>query len=503
MVACTLTFFGTAGSACSEFRPRLTRADVRSVISPRKPLFWAVTFAISFSMAYGLPPLSYIRSLPGFSSSINTRLISVAGFCVIVLGAMGLHRLLMLGTSVLRKEWGLALGIFAFAGVPFFLLGLRIWTFKSAPAAPYVRSWKEWALALFCVGAVLMLARLLGWIKPRTLAVLAVVVLLADMGSASFNFNPTAKFETFYPPTPITDFLASRAPTERVAIEGPYATANILLPYKIADFRSYDATENNRYLKYAALLSPGTFTERDPGFTTHLILEEPNAVLAAAVGIKWVVAPVNEDPTAWQPDPDTGPIYKFTLVYNDIWVWENLYARPYAYLAERIQVAPSEEIAYRRMKALTLDRVNQVHVEDPGGIFPQGVQSSDTGAPISDAEAQSVEVVNHVPGEIVVNVRADTTRLLVVNEGLEDGWHAYLDNTPVGIFRANYLVQSVVVPPGNHTVRFAYEPKAFTIGVLISVVALVIWLALIGFSLWRAIRTRRLVQVQEPSVEGS
>ncbi len=370
-------------------RPRTRRirwADVRAALSPRKAPFWALTLAIAISMAYGVPPLSYLRLLPGFSSSINLRLISVAGVCLVVLAAMGLNRLLALRGSALPRRWGYVIGLFAFAGVPFLLLGLSVWTFKSDPAEPYVRSWKMWAIALFCLGVALVLARLLGWIRPKAFALLAVGILLADMISANFNFNPTATFETFYPTNKITDFLASRGPTERVAVIGPYAGANMLLPYKIADFRSYDATHDNRYVRYAGLMSSGTFQARDPGYPTHLFLVEPSAVLQAAVGIKWLVAPVNEDPTAWQPDPETGPIYNLTLVSNDFWIWENMYARPYAYLASRIQIAPDEATEYRRMKALTMDRIDQVHIEDPEGAFPEGVETLDTGAPISDRE---------------------------------------------------------------------------------------------------------------------
>ncbi|HKP53032.1 MAG TPA: YfhO family protein [Chloroflexia bacterium] len=467
---------------------RIRWVDIWASFSPRKAPFWAATLAIAASMAFGVPPLSYLRLLPGFSSSINTRLISVAGVCLVVLAAMGLDRLLSLRGSVLPRRWGYMVGVFAFASVPFLLIGLSVWTFKSDPPEPYVRSWKTWAFALFCIGVSLIVARLLGWIRPRTLIVLAVGVLLADMVSANFNFNPTAKFETFYPPNKITDFLASRGPTERVAVVGPYAGANMLLPYKIADFRSYDATHDNRYVKYTELMSPGTFQVRDASYPTHLLLVEPSAVLQAAVGIRWVVVPVNEDPTSWQPATESGPVYNLELVSNDFWVWENRYIRPYAYFASRIQVAPDEATAYRRMKALTIDRIDQVHIEDPAGAFPGGVESSDTGAPISDREAESVTLDKNVPGEIVVNVEAERTRLLVVNEGIEDGWRAYLDGSPVQLFRANYLVQSVVVPPGPHTVRLAYEPRAFLVGAIISAVALVLWLALIAFSVWRMSR---------------
>lgn len=474
--------------------PQLKWDNIRPAFSPRRSPFWVSILAISLSLAYGVSPLSNLRSLPGFSSSINTRLISVAGVCLIVLAGMGLNRLLSSRVSALPRRWGYVVGLFAFAGVPFLLMGLRVWTFQTEPSASYVRSWKMWAFALFCAGVVLILTRLLGWLGHRALALLAVGALLADMGVAAFNFNPTADFKTFYPPNKITDYLASHGPTERVAVVGRYARANTLLPYKIPDFRSYDATHDYRYMKYAEGLSLRTFQTDDALNPTHLFLFEPSAVLQAAIGIKWLVVPVNEDPNSWQPEPERGPVYRLALAHNLFSVWENLYARPYAYFASRIQVAPDEKTEYRYVMALTMDLVNQAHVEDPEGAFPQNVDSSDTGAPISEQEVRSVKLASYVPGEMVVEVEAERTRLLVVNEGTTDGWRAYLDNAPVRLFRANYLVQAVVVPPGKHMVRLAYEPKAFAVGAIISVVALTLWLVLVAFSAWRAIRRRHPMQ---------
>ncbi len=77
-----------AGSRTGSFLERL-----REALSPRKHLFWALVVAVGASMAYGIPPLSSLRNLPGFSSSLNYRMIVVADVGLIVLAAMGLQRL--------------------------------------------------------------------------------------------------------------------------------------------------------------------------------------------------------------------------------------------------------------------------------------------------------------------------------------------------------------------------------------------------------------------------
>jgi hypothetical protein len=340
-----------------------------------------------------------------------------------------------------------------------------------------------WGVALFCAGAVLILARVLGWVGARRFAALALGLILLDMVRADLNFNPTAHESTFYPRNALTDFLAKGGPTERVAIVGPYSQADTLLAYRIPDYRSYDATHPNRAVQFTRLLSPETFRTRDPGYLIHLHLKEPSAAIMAAVGIKHVVVPVNELPERWQEPPASGAVYEWEMQSHDFWVWRNNYAMPYTYLAPRFQTAPTEEIEERRMKALTLDRVQEVQIFDPDGTFPADVQAEHTGASITEEEAGSVRIENYAPGDITVRAAPERKRFLVLNEQHTKDWRVTIDGQPAPLFRANYLVQGVVVEPGEHLVRFFYDPPAFKLGMAVSLVGLAGWLALAGWAI--------------------
>jgi 4-hydroxybenzoate polyprenyltransferase len=82
-----------------------------------------------------------------------------------------------------------------------------------------------------------------------------------------------------------------------------------------------------------------------------------------------------------------------------------------------------------------------------------------------------------------VRAVTDRPRFLVLSESWSPGWRAALDGQPTPIYRTNYVIQGVVVPPGDHTVSLVYDPPAFRWGVAISLVALVAWLALAGWSI--------------------
>ncbi|RKY71728.1 MAG: hypothetical protein DRP97_01650 [Candidatus Latescibacterota bacterium] len=71
-----------------------------------------------------------------------------------------------------------------------------------------------------------------------------------------------------------------------------------------------------------------------------------------------------------------------------------------------------------------------------------------------------------------MDVEAVGENLLVLSEVYYPaGWKAFVDDAPTKIYRTNYALRSVVVPPGRHTVRFEFAPKSFKLGVAITAVA--------------------------------
>lgn len=468
---------------------------VAAALSPRKPLFWALVVVTGVSMAYGIPPLSFLRHLPGFNSSLNFRLIAIAAFGLAVLAAMGLNRLVedrTPGAEYRGRFYSLvtrySLLVTSLLALLFLVGGVRSWYVSSVDGADYMQVWKMWAGVLFCAGAALIFARLSGLLNGRAVVVLATALVLLDLVRANWNFNATSPLNTFYPSNPMIDFLAQRGITERVAINGSYAQPNRLMTYRVADARYYDPAIDNRWRVYIRSMSPLSFSPSYPGYFIHLLLEQPNAAHLSMVGIRWLVTTSDIDPNSWQPVPDSGPIYRSTMTYNGFTVWENLYAKPYAYLAPDAALLADDNEGRQWLQDLKLESIDKVMLENATetSSFILG-----TGSP-TEAEASSLRVVANIPGTIRVNLRTEQPRLLVVNEGWSPGWKAYIDGSDSRIYRANYVAQAVVVPAGEHEVIFSYDPPAFKAGLVISGVSLAVWLGLLVFAVWQWRRNSKL-----------
>lgn len=80
-------------------------------------------------------------------------------------------------------------------------------------------------------------------------------------------------------------------------------------------------------------------------------------------------------------------------------------------------------------------------------------------------------------------ITLDRDSYVVSSYSYYPGWRVLVDGQPSQLFIADHLFRAVFVPKGEHTVTFEYAPLSFTIGLIISGVALLFWIAvwLIGY----------------------
>ena len=72
------------------------------------------------------------------------------------------------------------------------------------------------------------------------------------------------------------------------------------------------------------------------------------------------------------------------------------------------------------------------------------------------------------PHRVLAEVEATDPSVVVVAQALYTPWRAFVDGSPVQLWRANHAFQAVEVPPGRHRVELRYRDKQFLLGLVIS-----------------------------------
>jgi hypothetical protein len=68
-----------------------------------------------------------------------------------------------------------------------------------------------------------------------------------------------------------------------------------------------------------------------------------------------------------------------------------------------------------------------------------------------------------------IEVESAEPALVVVAQTYYHDWRAYVDGRPALLLRANHAFQAIQIPAGRHSIRLAYEDRAFQLGAVISI----------------------------------
>ena len=76
------------------------------------------------------------------------------------------------------------------------------------------------------------------------------------------------------------------------------------------------------------------------------------------------------------------------------------------------------------------------------------------------AQAGTARIVSYRNTEVVIEAESPSGGYVVLNDPFHPWWFATVGGREAPILRANVLFRAVAVPPGRHTVRFAFRPFA-------------------------------------------
>ena len=92
----------------------------------------------------------------------------------------------------------------------------------------------------------------------------------------------------------------------------------------------------------------------------------------------------------------------------------------------------------------------------------------------------TIRLKTYTPDKLVYISNATTEQLAVFSEIFYDkGWKVKIDNNETTHFRANYVLRSMIVPAGQHTITFYFEPDSYYTGRTIAMISSIFLLLLL------------------------
>jgi hypothetical protein len=297
------------------------------------------------------------------------------------------------------------------------------------------------------LGAALVLGRERRILHPSTAGLLAVALVGFDLFSTNWqnNLRP-GEPEKLLEPSPIVEYLQSYATgVFRIASEGQLpGDGNAGALYRLEDIVGNSPLETKDYADFDKTV--------------------PEIVRWQILNVRYIVTQRKMDDPRFHLLRQDGP--------RNLYELDDTVQLPRVIVVDNVIPAPSHKDALELLK--TADVQNEVVLEgapDLRGLRQISTPASPGASPTtsnSPLAPPPARLESEDANEVVVEVQQDRPGVLVLSDVDYPGWHAAIDGSETTIYRTNGIVRGVMVPAGQHKVRFWFQPEGLALGEAIS-----------------------------------
>jgi len=434
--------------------------------------FYLVLSIWAVGVIYGIPIIfDFTVSLPLFSHAANPRLLFLLGFNVVVLGSIGLNKLLeeergdnkehilnRFVISVLMVLLVVFALVYANRGFIYMLLSLNEEVIRN----------QDLLVLLTCM--VVLLTFILIYVlvtyahNPRlknACIVALLLLILAQTGVYGMLYEPAIEAKYNYPKVEAFDLINEKNVLYRVtSIDniGSIYPVNTQMIYGIYDIRNYDAMEIRYYWDLLNVFAEG----RIHGWIDFFRVDKR---FLDFTGVKWIFSRGD-----LSNESCNITLFKKYEGYN---LFENKDAQPRAFVVQKAIFISRDRDILNVLRNTSFDWRSSVVISGQN----QTVQH-----PPSE---NNVRIVKYEPPYIKIRVNTTQPGFLVLCDTYYPGWNVYINGNSVDILRANYAFRAVELPKGETVVEFKYVPLSFYVGGLISLIGLIVLVIVIPKSFCR------------------
>ena len=138
-------------------------------------------------------------------------------------------------------------------------------------------------------------------------------------------------------------------------------------------------------------------------------------------------------------------------------------------------------IVYENGPRAVMDHLSYFNPKDTAVIDEQDKIATLAGLQVDTTAA--IQLINNQNDVLLYTATTKAKQLAVFSEiYYRDGWKAYIDEQETPIVKVNYVLRGIVVPAGDHTIKFEFKPASVTRAKQIAGIAsILLWIALIAF----------------------
>lgn len=133
---------------------------------------------------------------------------------------------------------------------------------------------------------------------------------------------------------------------------------------------------------------------------------------------------------------------------------QNTEANGNAWFVEKIKFVKSADEEMKSLDSLDTKNVAVINTLAEGGQDFKGAES------ISKDSTATIKLDSYKPNQLVYTSNNSKNGFGVFSENFyRNGWKATIDGKEVKIYRVNYVLRGIVIPAGEHTIAFKFEPE--------------------------------------------
>jgi hypothetical protein len=432
----------------------------------REVLFWfaVIFFSLAYAVGPATPVFPLLHHLPGFAQlRVPPRIWFLGGFSFAVLAALGAEVIASRETFFRMKHsrtWLRLLALIVLGAGVGTVVGLLL-----LHRSPYLVI-TTLAISLATIGLLVAFHRHMLSLSRLHCALLLLLVV---------ELVPTARLYTQAVPvssvlrrTDALDYLSDQSGLWRVYSshgELPYASAaeegieaaEGLLALQIGHYVDLIKLASGCLVEgYGTGVPPCLTTEIDPLAYRRAM---PQAALLGLLNVRYVLASQSYDQ----------PSLKLVARFGEERLYRNDLELPRAFTVFNTEVLPSQESVLESLNYV--DPGQTALLADP---LPNPVEAFLPAIP--------AEIVGRTANTMDVSIQIPLHGLLVVSRTWMPGWQASINGEPVPVYRVNYALQGVFLPPGEHEIHFQYQPWGWQLGWPLTAVAFLVAALLLGQS---------------------